>query len=226
MQSYDEVTNDHRYQKVAKKARILGTWDDHDYGLDNGYHTFQHKDFMRQLFLDFLQEPKDSPRRARPGGIYESYFLDKEQKVKLIILDNRYSADGPEDDSVPEEEKSTLGSEQEKWVREEIQNSTAHFTIVAGGIQFIPDDRKQEHFFKKSLLNILSATNPKTRRPDSLQKSFSSQAMFTTEKSSQIPASSICKATSSKNTSRAVCLIQTANILTSDRCLTTKACCS
>lgn len=163
VQAFDEVTNDHRYQKVASSARVLGTWDDHDYGLDNGYKTFEHKEFMRQLFLDFLREPKESLRRSRPGGIYESYFLDKDKKVKLVLLDNRYSADGPDDTSMPEEDKSSLGSEQEKWVREEIQNSTAYFTIVASGIQFIPDDRKQEHFFKRSLLNILTSTNPATR---------------------------------------------------------------
>ncbi len=30
---------------------------------------------VREAFLDFLGEPKDSIRRTRPGGIYEAYDI-------------------------------------------------------------------------------------------------------------------------------------------------------
>ena len=32
-------------------------------------------------------------RRTRKGGIYESYFLDPEKKIKMILLDNRWDLD-------------------------------------------------------------------------------------------------------------------------------------
>lgn len=92
-ESFDKVTNDHYYQLVSNHTKVYGIWDDHDYGLDNGGKTFQGKHVFRKLYLDFLKEPQDSPRRTRAGGIYESYFLDKEKKIKLILLDNRWALD-------------------------------------------------------------------------------------------------------------------------------------
>lgn len=89
-----DAKNNPDYQNFLKTgAKIYGTWDDHDYGLDNAGKKNPAKDLMRELFLDFLDESKDSVRRSRKGGIYESYYLDKNRKVKLILLDNRYSKD-------------------------------------------------------------------------------------------------------------------------------------
>ena len=65
---------------------------------------------------------------------------------------------------VPLSERTTLGAEQEAWVRAEIMNSTAHFTLVGAGIQFLPYDRPQEFFYPGSLMAVLATTNPKTRR--------------------------------------------------------------
>lgn len=41
-------------QKVPK---IIGVWDDHDYGLNNGNKYFKRKELVRDIFLDFLDEP-------------------------------------------------------------------------------------------------------------------------------------------------------------------------
>lgn len=50
---------------------IIGVWDDHDYGMSNGDRSFKSKDLMREIFLDFLDEPKDSERRLEKStGIY------------------------------------------------------------------------------------------------------------------------------------------------------------
>lgn len=38
-------------------------WDDHDYGINNGGAEYKLKYIMREVFLDFLKEPKDSERR-------------------------------------------------------------------------------------------------------------------------------------------------------------------
>ena len=51
-----------------------------------------------------MDEPKDSPRRKNPHGIYFSTYLHP--KIKLILLDNRYQNDGYSlQDSVYEIEK-------------------------------------------------------------------------------------------------------------------------
>ena len=42
--------------------QIIGTWDDHDYGLNDAGKEYDGKDFSQQLMLDFLDEPSDSLR--------------------------------------------------------------------------------------------------------------------------------------------------------------------
>ena len=92
--NFADAKSNSDYQKLLKNTkRVYGTWDDHDYGLDNAGKDNPRKDLMRKLFLDFLDEPADSIRRSRKDGIYQSYFLDREKKIKLILLDNRYSKD-------------------------------------------------------------------------------------------------------------------------------------
>lgn len=74
-------------------TKIYGIWDDHDSGInDSGKHNPQ-KEIIRQMWLDVFDEPKDSKRRTQAGGMYASYYLDNDKKVKLILLDNRYDND-------------------------------------------------------------------------------------------------------------------------------------
>lgn len=49
----------------SKLARVVGTWDDHDYGANNSDRTLEDKRRNRALFLDFLDEPLGSQRRLQ-----------------------------------------------------------------------------------------------------------------------------------------------------------------
>lgn len=48
------------------------------------------KEPIRQMWLDFIGESKESIRRTRETGMYESYTLAG-GKIKLILLDVRYN---------------------------------------------------------------------------------------------------------------------------------------
>jgi alkaline phosphatase D len=50
------------YNQMQSKlgTKVVGIWDDHDYGLNNGGKEFLLKDFTRKLLLDFIVEPLDS----------------------------------------------------------------------------------------------------------------------------------------------------------------------
>ena len=93
-----ETQNAHpEYAALTKETRILGTWDDHDYGFNNAGGEWREKDFAQKAFLDFLGEDESSPRRTR-AGVYESYTFrrlgaNKRGSVRLILLDARYGAD-------------------------------------------------------------------------------------------------------------------------------------
>ena len=48
---------------------VLGTYDDHDYTWNNGNGRLPHKQLAKQVFLDALGVPADSPRRLWGRGI-------------------------------------------------------------------------------------------------------------------------------------------------------------
>lgn len=55
------------YAKLAEKTPIIGVWDDHDFGRDNAGSEFCGKDLVRDIYLDFINEPSDSERRLQTG---------------------------------------------------------------------------------------------------------------------------------------------------------------
>ena len=50
------------YQALLKQSKIIGVWDDHDFGTNDGGKDFEFKDQNRELFLDFIDEPAQSER--------------------------------------------------------------------------------------------------------------------------------------------------------------------
>jgi alkaline phosphatase D len=75
-------------------VKILGIWDDHDYGMGNGDRTFKGRHQVQQAYLDFLEEPADSPRRSGLHGINEDYLIVIESfDVHLVLLDVRSEYD-------------------------------------------------------------------------------------------------------------------------------------
>lgn len=79
------------------KTKIIGIWDDHDYGKNDGGIHLPIKHEQKQLFLDFLEEPKYSQRRRRgpDHGIYEHYQakIRDDFSIRIVLLDIRYEFD-------------------------------------------------------------------------------------------------------------------------------------
>jgi len=81
------------YQKLKNSCPVIGIWDDHDFGKNNGGNEYENRSQSQQLFLDFMGAPPDSPLRSRPG-IYTSYeFGPPGRRAKVILLDLRYFRD-------------------------------------------------------------------------------------------------------------------------------------
>ena len=133
---FNEVKNSPAYSHLRNTTNVVGVWDDHDYGLNNAGKYFKHKTLTQQLWLDFIDEPLDSPRRKR-DGIYESYYVGDSSMVKVILLDVRFSKD----------EQSVfgggdmLGQHQWEWLEEELKHDEARVTLIGSGTQILPDDR-------------------------------------------------------------------------------------
>merc|ERR1719223_1293543 len=67
-EAYERVKRDEAYAAVRRRADVVGTWDDHDYGFNNAGKHWSRKAFAKKAFLDFLDEPVGSERRTREGG--------------------------------------------------------------------------------------------------------------------------------------------------------------
>jgi len=131
---YEKQKKEPEYVKLRSQVgKLVGTWDDHDYGLDDSGKEFPWKRESKELFHDFLDEPKDSPLRRREGVYNSHVFGPPGRRVKLIILDTRYHRDPIFSNG------DMLGEEQWHWLEEELVRSDAQVNLVASSIQFIPN---------------------------------------------------------------------------------------
>eukprot|EP00347_Sterkiella_histriomuscorum_P018200 403346407 len=131
---FQQTLDDKHYQKLKETSQVIGVWDDHDYGCNDGDQTFSKKDLVRDVFLDFIGEPNNTARRLEKGtGIYQDYFYYQDGiKVHVILLDIRYHFD--------KKTKERLGFEQLKWLEKIFkQHSDANVTLIGMGVQALPD---------------------------------------------------------------------------------------
>ena len=158
------------YQNLKAEIPIVGVWDDHDYGINDGGKFFAQKKESRDLMFDFLEVPKESPVRKREGG-YTSHLLGSEdQLVKVILLDARYFRDTLKRvDRVYQinESGEVLGEEQWKWLEEELTDSPAKIHLIASGIQILPTEHAYEKWAnfpqeRERLLNLIAKTGAQT----------------------------------------------------------------
>lgn len=138
---FDAQDENKGYQKLKEMSSVIGTWDDHDYGDNDGTKHFPSKEKSKAAFLDFLGVSDNHPTRKR-AGIYQSYVLGEgKKKVKVILLDNRTFRDKVKRDVkkayVPDESADILGEEQWKWLAGELKNNDAAITIIANGTQVL-----------------------------------------------------------------------------------------
>eukprot|EP01039_Chlorochromonas_danica_P000349 gene350-374_t len=74
---------------------LLGIYDDHDFGWNNGNMREPQKRIFKELFLDAIGENVDSPRRNAHRGAYETVTFNEGEgsQVDMFILDERYERD-------------------------------------------------------------------------------------------------------------------------------------
>jgi alkaline phosphatase D len=148
---YNIQKSNAEYQQLLKTCPVVGTWDDHDYGINDGGKFFAKKEQSKTLALDFLDVPKNAAVRKRPG-IYDSYdFGPKGKRVKVILLDTRSFRDTVISSNVagrryePNPDGDVLGDAQWKWLENELKKSAADLNIIVSSIQFLAND----HYWEK-----------------------------------------------------------------------------
>ncbi|WP_073018383.1 alkaline phosphatase D family protein [Flavobacterium micromati] len=143
--NYQIQKQDPEYLKFIQNKIIMGTWDDHDYGANDGGEEYPLKRESQQLFLDFIGTSKNALERKRDGVYTSKIITIDNNKVKIIVLDSRFfrTALTKATDSTkrfqPNDfgQGTLLGSDQWKWLENELQTSDANFNIIVSSIQFL-----------------------------------------------------------------------------------------
>lgn len=133
------------YKKLRESIPVIGTWDDHDYGLNDGGMEFRAKKESQQELLNFLGIDKDNIRRTQEGVYASHEYLLPAGKVKIIVLDTRYFRTSLTPDTQTKKrnkpniygEGTILGNTQWEWLAEELKNSSADFNLIMSSIQFL-----------------------------------------------------------------------------------------
>ena len=162
------------YQRVREAAPVLATWDDHDFGTNDGGADFPHKEAAKRLFLEFWQVPPDDPRRARAGIYHAETFGPEGMRVQVVLLDTRTfrspleAADQPVAPGQgpyardPDPAKTMLGAAQWAWLRAQLMHP-ADLRLIVSSVQVLAEGHGFEGWDnlpaeRARLLDLIAAT--------------------------------------------------------------------
>lgn len=149
------------YRDVRESIPFLATWDDHDFGQNDGGADNPEKDEARRVFLNYWSYLKFTMPKDQQGIYHSRIIGTKNRKVQIILLDTRWdrspitrnpeynaetNTEQPPKIFLPNEDpKARMLSEQQwKWLDQELGKS-ANLRLIVSSVQLIPND----HFFEK-----------------------------------------------------------------------------
>lgn len=135
------------FQGLRSKTPILATWDDHDFGINDGGGDYPKKKESQKEFLDWLNEPSGSALRKQEGVYQARTFGPVGKRTQVILLDTRYFRSPlkrvPKEQgsnggtSVPTDDVTTtmLGEAQWNWLKKALKEP-AELRLIVSSIQF------------------------------------------------------------------------------------------
>ncbi|HJN12952.1 MAG TPA: alkaline phosphatase D family protein [Pirellulaceae bacterium] len=169
---YVKLGSNEHFAKLLNLCPVLATWDDHDYGVNDGGASYAQRDASQKLFVDFWGDTADSPRRKRPG-VYDATIIGPPGKrLQIILLDTRYFRGplktGPRRTGGPylpsdDGTITMLGQPQWKWLEEQLR-LPAEFRLIVSSIQCASTAAGQETWSnlpheRRRLFELLGKTN-------------------------------------------------------------------
>ncbi|MBL9116126.1 MAG: alkaline phosphatase family protein [Verrucomicrobiaceae bacterium] len=163
-----------RFFRGLQNKPILATWDDHDFGLNDGGADYPHKREAQKEFWDWLDEPTNSPKRKQEGVYQSVSFGPKGSRLQVLLLDTRYFRSSlkkvTKDKAmlggvyVPTEDPNAtmLGATQWQWL-ESVLKEPADLRLIISSIQFSPEAHGGECWAnmpheQKRLLDLLKGS--------------------------------------------------------------------
>jgi len=175
-EAYEAQVAQPGYRRAQREFPILATWDDHDFGANDGGKDFKFREESKQVFFDVYGFPPDAPIRTQPGVYQERKFGPEGRRVQVILLDTRFNRD-PLDRATKEQRvgragpyipstdtsKTLLGDEQWRWLETQLKEP-ADIRVIASSIQVIADEHGHESWGnlpheRQRLYNLIASTN-------------------------------------------------------------------
>ncbi|PAW86567.1 MAG: phosphodiesterase [Pedosphaera sp. Tous-C6FEB] len=147
---YDALKATPFFQSVRRKAPVLATWDDHDFGMNDAGAAYPMKRESQVEFFNWLDEPAHSPRRQQEGVYHAQTFGGPGQRVQVIVLDTRYFRSplargdhGAEPSGGPyvpssDPHATVLGDAQWRWLEEQLRQP-AEVRLIVTSIQYVAE---------------------------------------------------------------------------------------
>lgn len=139
------------FAKFRQTTPLFATWDDHDYGINDGGAGFPGAAVSQKEFCEFFQVPTTSPLRTTPG-VYDCVTLGPDGKrVQVILLDTRMFRSSLKKDpanpkvTVPnnDPDATVLGEDQWVWFERRLREP-AEIRVVVSSIQLIANEHGSE----------------------------------------------------------------------------------
>lgn len=146
---YTELKESHFFTTLSKQTPFMATWDDHDFGPNDGGANYPMRRESQQQFFDWLDEPANSPRRKQEGVYSAECFGPEGKRVQIIMLDTRYFRSPLKKgihglvpsggEYVPNADPTAmmLGEDQWRWLEQQLQEP-ADLRLIGTSIQFVP----------------------------------------------------------------------------------------
>lgn len=119
------------FAALRAAAPWVATWDDHDFGCNDGGGGYPLKRESRDLFREFWRLEREIPA-DRDGVYFATTFPAHGKTLQIVLLDPRFNRDdpGPQGD--------TLGERQWAWL-ETVLRQPADLRLVVSGYQVLLD---------------------------------------------------------------------------------------
>jgi len=155
-QKYEKLFANKNLRKLLRKTPIMATWDDHDYGVNDGGVDFAEKEGAKEEFINafYALSEFESDLRSHAGIYHSNITGPVNQRVQVIMLDTRsFRSDltwlpmsaRAQGRYMPDynPDAQLLGEAQWDWLEGELKKP-AQLRILVTSIQAIPDNHGWE----------------------------------------------------------------------------------
>lgn len=134
--AYTELTNEPGYKRLQAATKVLATWDDHDYGVNDGDASYPRKEEAEAFFERTF--PAIDPKRDQRPGVYDAWTTGTPgERIQVILLDTRFFRTADD----------MLGPDQWAWLAEQLQKP-ADVRLLVSSIQVLADQHRWERWTK------------------------------------------------------------------------------